>query len=125
LAHNLAAYLTSIDDLSGAADSARDAIALFARLQPGNVRVAISIEHLALVFALRGDCARAATLEGYAEAAFARLGFEREFTEESAHDRLVAVLRERLSPAEIERLTAAGATLAPEAAISLATEAAR
>ena len=45
------------------------------RASPDHAHVAIAIEHLALVFALRGDSARAATLEGYADAALRRHGF--------------------------------------------------
>ena len=77
---------------------------------------------MALVVALRGDCVRAATLEGYVDAAFARYGFPREFTETTTHDRLMALLRESLAPDELARLIAEGAALTPEAAIALALE---
>ena len=67
----------------------------------------------ALVFALREDLARAATLEGYADAAFARHGYEREFTETTTYARLTALLREELAPDELARLTTEGAALTP------------
>ena len=120
--HNLAGYLAAVDDLAGALAAAREAIGLNASHNPDFAIVAIPLEHVALVFALRGDLARAATLEGYADAAFARHGFEREFTENTTHDRLAALLREQLAPDELARLTDAGAALAPEAAIALALE---
>ena len=60
---------------------------------PDHAYVAIAIEHLALALALRGDLLRAATLEGYVEATFARHGFAREFTEATTYDRIAAVLR--------------------------------
>ena len=91
---NLAGYLVAVDDLSGAVAAARESIGIHAAREPDHAYVAIAIEHLALVFALRGDRARAAMLEGYADAAFARHGFEREFTETTTHDRLTALLRE-------------------------------
>ena len=105
---NLAGYLVAVDDLPGAAAAAREAIGIRAAREPDHAHVAVAIEHLALVFALRGDHARAAILEGYADAAFARHGFEREFTETTTHDRLTALLREELAPDELARLTAGG-----------------
>ena len=58
--------------------------------------------------ALRGDFSRAATLEGYADAAFGRHGFERQFTETTTHDRLTPLLRESLAPDELARLKRRG-----------------
>ena len=122
LLNNFAGYLAAADDLSGAVAAAREAIGIVAAHEPDHAHVAIAIENLALVVALRGDRARAATLEGYADAAFGRHGFEREFTETTTHDRLTAILREGLKPDELARLTAEGAALTPEAAIALALE---
>jgi predicted ATPase/DNA-binding XRE family transcriptional regulator len=119
---NLAAYLAAVDDLSDAAKAARDAIGSRASSERDHVYVAIAIKHLALVFALRGDCGRAATLEGYADDAFQRHNFEGEFTETTTHDRLTALLHERLVPADLAGLMAEGATLTPEAAVALALE---
>jgi predicted ATPase/class 3 adenylate cyclase len=119
---NLAGFLAAVDDLGGAAAAAREAIGLNASREPDHAHVAIALEHLALVFALRGDLARAATLEGYAGTAFARHGFQRELAERTTHDRLTALLQQGLAPDELARLTAEGATLAPEAAIALALE---
>jgi hypothetical protein len=111
-----------VDDLPGAVLAAREAIELRAPTEPDEVYVGIGIEHLALVAALRGDFPRAATLEGYANAALTRQGFEREFTETTTYNRLTALLREGLLPDELARLTAEGAALGPEAAIALALE---
>ena len=119
---NLAGYLVAVDDLPGALAAAREAIGIYAAREPDHVKVAVATEHLALVVALRDDLARAATLEGYADAAFARHGTPREFTETTTHDRLTALLRERLALDELARLIAEGAALTPEAAIALALE---
>jgi ATP/maltotriose-dependent transcriptional regulator MalT len=119
---NLAGYLAAADDPPAAVVAAREAIGIHAAREPDHAYVAIAIEHLALVVALRGDCARAATLEGYADAAFALHGFDREFTETTTHDRLTAHLREGLAPDELARLSAEGAALTPEAALALALE---
>jgi hypothetical protein len=67
-------------------------------------------------------CARAATLEGYADAAFARHGFPREFTERTTHDRLTALMREDLAPEDLAVMLAEGTILTPEAAVALALE---
>ncbi len=119
---NLAGYLAEVDDLPNAVAAARESIGIHAEREPDHVRVAMAIEHLALAVALRGDRARAAKLEGYADAAFARLGFPRELTEATTRDRLIALLRESLAPDELARLIAEGAALTPEDAIALALE---
>jgi predicted ATPase len=122
LLNNFAGYLAAADDLSGAVAAAQEAIGILAAHEPDHAHVAIAIENVALVIALRGDRARAATLEGYADAAFGRHGFEREFTETTTHDRLLALLHEELAPGELARLSAQGAALTPEAAIALVLE---
>jgi len=120
--NNLAGYRVAIDDLPGAVLAVREVIELRAPTEADAVHVGIAIEHLAFVAAASGDFSRAAALEGYANAALQRQGFEREFTERGTYDRLAALLRERLSPCELARLTAEGAALTPEAAIALALE---
>ena len=92
------------------------------RFEPDHAYIAIVIEHLALVIALRGDRARATKLEGYADAACARHGYPREFTETTTHDRLTALLREERAPDELARLSGEGAALTPEAAVALELE---
>ena len=122
LLHNLAGYLAAMDDLPGALGAAREAIKTHVAHEPDHSHVAIAIEHLALVFALRDDWSRAAILEGYADAALQRHGFPREFTETTTHDRLTVLLREGLGSDELARLVTEGAALGPQAAIELALE---
>jgi len=124
LLQNFAGYLSAAGDHTGAVAAALEAIAIHASRDPGHAFLAVSLEHVALVFALRGDLERAAIFEGYACASFARHGYEREFTETTTHDRLTALLRAGLAPEHFQRLKAEGAALSPEAAISLALEAA-
>lgn len=111
-----------MDDLPAAVEVAREVIDLYATRDSEDYQLANTIEHLALVYALRGDFARADTMEGYAVAAFRKIGFDRELTERRTHDRLTALLREGLAPIELARLTAEGAALKPEAAAALALE---
>ncbi len=120
LLDNLAGYLIAVGDLPGAVTAASESIGIHAAREPGHAHVAIAIEHLALVFALRGDLTRAAELEGYAAAAFERYGFERELTATATHHRLTALLRGGLADDVLAPLSARGAALAPEGAVALA-----
>ncbi len=119
---SLSVYLAAVDDLSGAAESAGEGIALLASSEPDHLEVTIALEQLALVHALRGDLKRAATLEGYAAAAFQQQGRERISEEEMTYKRLIALLQEGLVSDELLRLTAKGAALKPEAAIATALQ---
>jgi hypothetical protein len=80
------------------------------------------IETLALAIAAGGDVARATILEGYADAALLAQGCTRELTETTTHNRLMALLSEKLAPGELARLLAEGAALSPQSAIALALE---
>ncbi len=119
---NLAGYLVAADDFPGVIEAAYEVIGPHARREPDDAKVAQVVEHLALVYALRGELARASILEGYAASAFRQLGFRREFTEITTYERLTALLREGLAPDELARLTAEGAALATEGALALALE---
>jgi tetratricopeptide (TPR) repeat protein len=119
---NLAGYLVALHDLPSACAMAREAIAELAPREPESALVAIPIEHLALALARAGDSSRAAALAGYADAALRRAGFEREFTEQTTHGDLTALLRERLAPDDLARQLAEGAALTPQAAVALALE---
>jgi predicted ATPase len=119
---NLAAYLAASDDLPGAREAAREAIAALAS-DPEDIFVILAIEHVALVDALQGRLSRATRLAAYAWAAFDdKTGGRREFTEQATHDRLAAILVESVPPSERARLASEGAALTPEAAVALALE---
>jgi predicted ATPase/class 3 adenylate cyclase len=119
---NLAAYFTAVDDLSDAVSAARECISIYATSEPDYFFIAIAIEHLALAYALGGDLARAARLEGYSDTILDREGYGREISEMKTYDRLMPILRTGLSPDGLARLLADGAALTPEAAIALALE---
>jgi len=95
---------------------------VLAARKPDHASILLAIDRLARVHALRGDLTRAATLEGYASAAFIRAGYQRESTDAITHDRLLALLRLGLDPSELARYAAEGAAYSPEAAIVLAVE---
>jgi aminopeptidase N len=117
---NLAGYLLAVGDVAEARTAAEDAIRELVARQPESPVAATAIEQLALALAVEGELARGATLSGYAEATYRQGGFEREFTEQTTHDRLTTLLRERLGASELTRARAQGATLTPEAALALA-----
>ena len=74
----------------------------------------------ALVIAVGDNFRPSAQLAGYAEAAFKRLGYQREYTEFTTRTRLESVLYGKLTPIERDSLLATGATLSPEGAVGLA-----
>ena len=119
---NFANFLVASDDIVGAIESAREAIATLASREPANFFVTCAIEILELVDALQGEFSRATRLGAYTDAALEDLGRKREFTEQAAHDRLTALLEANVAPTDRLRLTAEGAALTPEAAVALALE---
>lgn len=119
---NLAGYLCAVDDFSGARAAALEAIAEFAAHEPESIRVAMAMEHLALTCAVTGELRRAAHLVGYVDANFKAMGFARQYTEATTHDRLLALLHEGLRSDELARLLVEGAALTPEASVALALE---
>ncbi|HEY1868006.1 MAG TPA: tetratricopeptide repeat protein, partial [Candidatus Cybelea sp.] len=120
---NLAGYL-AVDDLAGAAAAAREALTIGSELEPEHPQVALAIEQIAFVSAKRGDFARAALLEGYADAVVLAHKFVRDVTSSTTatHGRLTTLLREALVPEELARLSAKGAALASADAIALALD---
>ena len=119
---NLAGYFAAVDDLANAVASSRESIGIHAARRAGPRPRRDGDRALGLAIALRGDPARAAILEGYADAAFSRHGFEREFTETTTHDRLAALLCESLAADELTLAITEGAALKPGAAIALTME---
>lgn len=120
---NLAGYL-SADEFNGATATAREAITIHSELEPEHPQVILAIEQIALVSAMRGDLARAALLEGYADAVVLAHKVVRDVTSSTTatHERLTALLRKTLAPEELARLSAKGAALASADAIALALD---
>jgi len=119
---NFAGYLAAADKFSEATTVAREIVRDLAQHEPTAPFLSIALEPLALALAHGGDLARAATLEGYADASLSDQGCEREFTETTTHERLKTLLAERLAPDDLARRLTEGAALSPEAAIALALE---
>lgn len=79
--------------------------------------IAVALQHLALLVALRGEVNHAARLIGYINVQFKELGQERETTERWGYEKLMFALHERLSDAQIEKLTAEGAAWSEDQAV--------
>jgi predicted ATPase/class 3 adenylate cyclase len=113
---NYAGYLLATDDVDEALRVAREALGYYRVADGASVSVGIGIEHIALGCALQGEFERAARLEGFANRFMVAVGFEREYTEATTRERLMSLLRERFSAAELENLLAEGAALGEDAA---------
>lgn len=115
--NNSAAYRIAFGDFTGARESAREGLRL-ARQVRQEMRVAIALQHLALLAGLAGDARRAAHLLGYVDARYEQGGTKRESTERWGYDRLLITLRDALSDDEIKNLTAEGAQLSENQAVA-------
>ncbi|MGB8907138.1 MAG: hypothetical protein WCC84_00130, partial [Candidatus Cybelea sp.] len=105
---NIATYRIALGDVDGAREAAREGLR-WARQAQFAMPIAIALQHIALLLALRGEVHDAARLIGYVNAQFKELGNERQATEAWGYEKLMAALREQLNDAEIEKLAAEGA----------------
>jgi predicted ATPase/class 3 adenylate cyclase len=115
---NLAGYALAADRLDEAAHALRDALALLRTSGAGWLPAAL--EHCALLAALHRDDERAARLLGYTREHYRMTGKERPSTEQRGHDRLWALLNERVSADSLAELCAVGARLSEGEAVALA-----
>jgi len=115
---NLAGIHTERMELDEALAAAREGLPL--RKEAGFSWGAL--DHLALRAALAGKLTSAARVAGYADSAFAAKQSSRQPNEARARDRLQALLREKLTVDEIERLLAQGAQMSEDEACQLALE---
>jgi predicted ATPase/class 3 adenylate cyclase len=105
---NVAAYSIALGDVDGARESAREGLR-WARQAQNTFYIAIALQHIGLLLALRGEVNDAARLIGYVNVQFNELRYEREATETWGYEKLMAALHEQLSEAEIGKLAAEGA----------------
>lgn len=122
LVRNLAGYLGAAGDAAGARQAAAKAIEFYGSYDPEGPLAAIALEHLALGLALDGDVQTAAILEGYSDATFKRLGFERENTERTSHERLRAALSASLKREKVDGLLARGSGMSASEALAIAKQ---
>jgi predicted ATPase/DNA-binding winged helix-turn-helix (wHTH) protein len=115
---NLAGVLAERGKLDQALVAAREGLPLVK--EDGSAW--IFADHVALRAALAGKVASAARLAGYSQHTWTANEATRQPIEARAHERLCAILREKLDPGELERLLAEGAKLGDDEACRLALE---
>jgi predicted ATPase/DNA-binding XRE family transcriptional regulator len=116
---NGAGYLLSLGDFTEAEACAREAVALALKTH-GTERVLHALEHLAAALACRGDFENAALLAGFVEAGYSNSGYERETTERSSNDILVAALVRGVPEPDLSRSVRRGAAMTKDQAIEKA-----
>ena len=114
---NLAGVHTERGELPEALAAAREGLPLRRELD----RLS-TLDHLALRAALAGKVANAARVAGYTDLAFTARQSPRQPNEARARSRLDALMAEKLSPGELARLLAEGATLSEDDACAVALE---
>jgi len=107
--NNSCAYRIALGDLDRALEAAREGLRL-AQLEQNAWNIAVAVQHIALLAALRGRSHAAGKLIGYVNEQFRQLKLERETTEKKGFERLMVALRGQLSEGQIQKLAAEGAT---------------
>jgi predicted ATPase len=115
---NLAGVHVERGDLGEALTAAQEGLPLLKEIG----MVWYTLDHLALRAALAGKVANAALLAGFTDSAHAARKMSRQPNEARAHAHLQALLREKITPDQLERLLAEGAKLSEEEAYRLALE---
>ena len=115
---NLAGVHTERGELAEALAAAREGLP--PREEAGHAWV--TLDHLALRAALADKLANAALLAGFADLTYKAKETSRQPNEARAHERVQALLREKLHPDELERLLAEGARMSEDEACRLALE---
>ena len=113
---NSAAYCIALGDTDRARGAAREGLR-WARQAQDALNIALALQHLALLGALRREVHNAARLIGYVNVQLKELGSEREYTEKWGYEKLIIALREHLSEPELEGLAAQGAAWSEDQAI--------
>jgi predicted ATPase/class 3 adenylate cyclase len=122
---NTAAYLVELGEYNEAANDAREALIL-SRDSRAAVHVAVSLQHLAAVAAMRpkatsqdmgDDSIRAAYLLGYVDAQMRAIPARREYTEEHEYQRLLVTLQNMLGEEQCAACMRAGSAWTQDIAV--------
>jgi len=116
---NLTAYYIAQNRLHDAAEAALQAIQRAAMVEDKQ-SVVSSLQHTALLRALRGDVYTSAKLLGYVETLFQCQEHYRETTETWSCEKLVETLRQQMTQKQLATMMAEGAKLSADEAIALA-----
>jgi hypothetical protein len=113
----VASYLLAEGDIARARPIVAERLTA-ARIMGLRHEVATNLESLGLIAAAEGSLATAGRLFGYVRSCHAQRGTVRSVGSQAVHDRLLAVLRQRLGPSELERLAAQGVSLGEEEVVA-------
>jgi predicted ATPase/DNA-binding XRE family transcriptional regulator len=121
---NLAAYLVDLGRYNDAREKARESI-LRGGIARADVEIALALQHLAAVAALRpksednaqDDISRAALLLGFVDSRLAAFDSIREYTEQQEYDTIVDLLRSRVGVDEFEALRTRGGSWSEDVAV--------
>ncbi|MBD5653957.1 MAG: hypothetical protein IAI50_02110 [Candidatus Eremiobacteraeota bacterium] len=117
----LVGYHAIVGDGASALLTARGAMAMVRRLGQPTTGARI-VQHVAAVIAKSGDYERAARMLGYADAAYARVEYQRDSTEQQTFEMAMGQLRKVLTWEHIARLESEGRDLQDDEAIDEALE---
>ncbi|WP_426955687.1 ATP-binding protein [Muricoccus radiodurans] len=113
IAGAIASYRLAEGDIALARPIVAERLAA-ARLMALPHEVTANLERAALIAACEGNLAAAGRLFGHVQLRHAQRGILRSFGSQAVHDRLLAMLRQRLAPDELEEVAAHGAGLGEE-----------
>ncbi len=113
---NTAAYRIAQGDVNGAREAARDGLRS-ARQAQNTLTIAIALQHFALIGGLRGQVQPAAQIIGYVDVQYKQLESQRAYTERWGYEKIMAIVRDQLGEAEIEKLAAEGAAWSEDQAV--------
>jgi tetratricopeptide (TPR) repeat protein len=116
LYNNMTAYRIALGQFDDALESAKKALH-WAQPERNAWNVAVALQHFALLGGLLGQPTRAARLLGYVDVQYRSLGLEREATEQSSYEKLLASLNEQLKASDIQALAASGSTWSEDRAV--------
>ncbi|MFY9709341.1 MAG: helix-turn-helix domain-containing protein [Candidatus Cybelea sp.] len=122
---SLVVYLIASERYGEAEGHAREALELASGAHL-DVLAAFALQHLATLAVLqaprgekgRGISERAARIFGFVDARLASMGSAQLMIQEQEHDRVIALLREAMTPGDLTALLAAGAEMTQERAVA-------
>ena len=122
---SLVVYLIASERYGEAEGHAREALELASEAHL-DVLAAFALQHLATLAVLRsprgekgrGISERAARIFGFVDARLASMGSAQLMIQEQEHDRVIALLREAMTPGDLTALLAAGAEMTQERAVA-------
>jgi predicted ATPase/transcriptional regulator with XRE-family HTH domain len=120
--NNLACYQIALGDLAAADANAREALTISRTSTPDELGIHAAIQHLAAIAALRGQPSHGASLIGYVNGWYERIGSVRDPADQKGYDILMESLRAQLSDDEISQATTQGAELARDSAVARALD---